>query len=56
MEQYLTFREIADENGVGIDTVRRNARKLELEIVRRKTPSSKGSLVNCLTREGADKL
>ena len=56
MEQYLTFQEIADENEVGIDTVRRNAKKLELEILRRKTPSSKGALVNCLNRIDADKL
>ena len=56
MENYVTFQEAADENGVGIDTIRRNAKKLELEITRRKTPSSKGSLVNCLSREDADKL
>lgn len=56
MENYVTFQEIAEENGIGIDTVRRNAKKLELEITRRKTPSSRGTLVNCLSREDADKL
>ena len=56
MEKYVTFQEAAEENGIGIDTVRRNAKKLELEITRRKTPSSRGTLVNCLQREDADKL
>ncbi len=56
MQNYVTFQEIADENGVGTDTVRRNAKKLELEITRRRTQSSKGALVNCLSREDADKL
>jgi len=56
MENYVTFQEIAEENGIGIDTVRRNAKKLELEITRRKTPKSKGTLVNCLSRGDADKL
>ena len=56
MENYVTFQEAANENGVGIDTIRRNAKKLELEITRRKTPSSKGALVNCLSRDDADKL
>lgn len=56
MENYVTFQEAAEENGVGIDTVRRNAKKLELEITRRKTPSSRGTLVNCLSRQDADKL
>jgi len=56
MENYITFHEIAKENNVGIDTVRRNAKKRELEITRRKTPSSQGQLVNCLSRNDADKL
>lgn len=56
MENHVTFQEAADENGVGIDTIRRNAIKLELEITRRKTPSSRGTLVNCLSRQDADKL
>jgi hypothetical protein len=56
MENFVTFQESADESGVGIDTIRRNAKKLELEITRRKTPRSKGSLVNCLSRDDADTL
>ena len=56
MENYVTFHEVATDNDVGIDTVRRNAKKLELEITRRKTPSSQGQLVNCLSRDDADKL
>jgi len=56
MENFVTFQESADENGVGIDTVRRNAKRLDLEITRRKTPRSKGSLVNCLSRGDADTL
>ena len=56
MEKFVTFQEAAEENGVGIDTIRRNAKKLDLEITRRKTPSSRGTLVNCLSREDADKL
>ena len=56
MENFVTFQESATDNGVGIDTIRRNAKKLELEITRRKTHSSKGALVNCLSRDDADKL
>jgi len=56
MEKYVTFQEAANENDVGIDTIRRNAKKLELEITRKKTSSSKGALVNCLLRDDADKL
>lgn len=56
LNQYLTFQDIADEIGISIDTVRRNSKKLKLEITRRKTPKSRGTLVNCLSREDADKL
>lgn len=56
MEKYATFQEIADDLGVGIDTIRRKSKRLNLEITRRKTVSSKGALVNCLSREDADKL
>lgn len=56
MENYVTFQEIVDELGVGIDTVRRNSKRLNLEIVRKKTSSSKGALVNCVSREDAEKL
>ena len=56
MDNFVTFQEIADENGIGIDTVRRNAKKLGLEITRRKTASSRGSLLNCLSRPDADSI
>lgn len=32
MEKYVTFREAAEENGVSIDTIRRNAKKLLNEV------------------------
>ncbi|OEE28159.1 GIY-YIG nuclease family protein [Aliivibrio fischeri] len=56
MNKLVTFYEIAEKVGCGIDTVRRNARKLELDITKSKTPSSSGALVNCLSREDADLL
>ena len=56
MNNYVTFYEIAEEVGCGVDTIRRNSKKLNLESVKTKTPTSKGSLVNCLNREDADSL
>ena len=56
MNNYVTFYEIAEEAGCGIDTVRRNAKKLGLEIIKTKTPSSSGALVNCLSRQDADAI
>ncbi len=56
MDNYVTFYEIADEASCGIDTVRRNAKKLNFEIIKTKTPTSSGALVNCLSRQDADEL
>lgn len=60
MGRYKTYKEIADELGVSIDTVRRNVRlkKTELNITpkKQKTPTSKGALVSCLTSDDAEKL
>ncbi|MFH1319655.1 MAG: hypothetical protein ABII90_03260 [Bacteroidota bacterium] len=60
MASYRTYKEIADELGVSIDTIRRNVRTqkiaLNLELKKQKTPSSKGALVACLTSDDAEKL
>lgn len=60
MESYNTYKEIADELGVSIDTVRRNVRskkaEFNLEPKKLKTPTSKGALVACLTSDDAEKL
>ena len=47
--EFKTFRELADQIGVGIDTVRRTVRKLELAVLKEKTPTSKGATVHCLS-------
>lgn len=58
MAIYRTYREIADELGVSIDTVRRNVEsqedKLNLVPIKRKTSSSKGALVACLSSDDAE--
>ncbi|MBW8051986.1 MAG: hypothetical protein FVQ77_16925 [Cytophagales bacterium] len=60
MASYRTYKEIADELGVSIDTVRRNVTsqkaELKLEPKKQKTPTSKGALVACLTSDDAEKL
>ena len=60
MATYKTYREIADELGVSVDTIRRNVRSkkesLNLEPLKRKTPYSKGALVACLTSDDAENL
>lgn len=60
MATYRTYREIADELGVSIDTIRRNVEsqknELNLEPIKRKTPSSKGALVACLSSDDAENL
>ena len=60
MASFRTYKEIADELGVSIDTIRRNVRNqknaLNLEPQKQKTPSSKGALVACLTSDDAEKL
>lgn len=56
MPQYVTFYQLAEELSVDASTIRRNSRRLKLEIRREKTPTSRGMMVNCLTREDADKL
>jgi hypothetical protein len=60
MASYRTYKEVADELGVSIDTVRRNVRsqkkELKIEPKKQKTPSSKGALVACLSFDDAEKL
>ncbi|HBC3449576.1 TPA: GIY-YIG nuclease family protein [Vibrio parahaemolyticus] len=56
MSKLVTFYEIAEQAGCGIDTVRRHARKLELETIKSTTPTSAGALVNCLSKDNADSL
>lgn len=60
MATYLTFKEIADELGVSVDTIRRNVRNqkkaLQIEPLKQKTPSSKGALVSCLSSTDAEKI
>jgi len=60
MASYRTYKEIADDIGVSIDTVRRNVKsyktELKLEPKKKKTPSSKGALVACLSFDDAEKL
>ncbi len=60
MASYRTYKEIADELGVSIDTIRRNVRsqktELKLDPKKNKTSSSKGALVACLSVDDAEKL
>ncbi len=60
MTSYRTYKEIANEICVSIDTVRRNVRsqkkELKLEPKKRKTPLSKGALVECLSFDDAEKI
>jgi len=50
--------ELATELGVSVDTVRRNVRskrkELELQPLKKKTPTSKGALVNCLSLDDSE--
>ena len=52
----MTFREVADRIGVGVDTVRRTVRRLGLTMRKEKTPASKGSTVHCLSVDDANQL
>lgn len=60
MAEYLTFAEIAERLGVSDRTVRRAVQKvakdLEITVVRRTTPTSKGAKVNSLCVDDANKL
>ncbi|MBT4087841.1 MAG: hypothetical protein HOE30_05040, partial [Deltaproteobacteria bacterium] len=60
MARYRTYKEIANELGVSIDTIRRNVlsnkEELKIDPKKQKTPSSKGALVACLSSEDAEKL
>jgi hypothetical protein len=60
MASYKTYKEIADDLGVSIDTVRRNVKshksQLNLELKKQKTPLSKGALVDCLSLNDAEKF
>jgi len=55
LESYYTYYDIAEKLNIGVDTVRRHVNKvkkeLELNPVKQKTVSSKGSLVNCLSTD-----
>lgn len=54
--QYFSFYELADEFGVAIDTIRRNVRRLGLQIHSRTTPTSKGSRIHHLSFEDSQTL
>jgi len=56
MPDFMTFRELADQIGVEVTTVRRNVKRLNLEIRKEKTPSSKGASVHCLNIDDSNKL
>ena len=60
MENFRTYKEIADILKVSIDTIRRNIRakksELGLKPQKVKTPDSKGALVGCLSIDDSDKL
>jgi len=56
MPDFVTFRELADQIGVEITTIRRNVKRLNLEIRNEKTETSKGALVQCLSIDNANNL
>lgn len=53
---FMTFREIADQVGVGIDTIRRTVRRLSFDVRKEKTSASKGATVHCLSTDDANQL
>ncbi len=54
--EFKTFRELADQLEVSIDTVRRTVRKLEFTVRKEKTSASKGASVHCLNIDEANQL
>ena len=60
MNNYITYRQIANQLGVSIDTIRRNVRnfgdELNIQAEKRKTTDSKGALVDCLSFNDAEIL
>ena len=56
MSDFVTFRELAQQIGVEVTTVRRNVKRLNLEIRKERTPTSKGSRVHCLSVDDANAL
>ena len=52
----MTFRELADQIGVEVTTIRRNVKRLNLVIRKEKTNSSKGASVHCLSIDDSNKL
>ena len=56
MPDFMTFRELADQIGVEVTTVRRNVKQLNLTVRKEKTPSSKGATVHCLSIDDANHL
>lgn len=53
---FMTFREVADQIGVSIDTIRRTARRLDLIIQKEKTTTSKGATVHGLSIDDANRI
>ena len=60
MPEYLTYSEIADRLGVDITTVRRSVKRLSashnIRRLNQKTPTSRGSRVDCLSMDDANAL
>jgi len=56
MPDFMTFRELADLIGVEVSSVRRNVKRLNFEIRKEKTSSSKGAVVHCLSIDDSNKL
>lgn len=58
MQDFLTYNELAKKLKVGIDTVRRHVSKMKDELgispLKRKTSTSKGALVACLSLDDAN--
>jgi hypothetical protein len=54
--EYTSFYELAEQFAVGIDTIRRNVKRLGLNVHSRVTPNSKGARIHHLTSEDAERL
>lgn len=53
---FMTYREVAERIGVGVDTIRRTVKRLNLTVRKEKTPTSKGASVHCLSIDDSNKL
>ncbi|MFH1853660.1 MAG: GIY-YIG nuclease family protein [Candidatus Neomarinimicrobiota bacterium] len=56
MSDLITFRELAEQIGVEVTTIRRNVQRLKLDIRKERSETSKGARVNCLSVDDANKL